>query len=351
MNRMMSVMFALLLFVGWAQGQESGRPSTSANPKLVYQLRKAGWATALEMLSKLEKVDKEKFPGVLAFSADVRRLDKSIDSTKAKHEWNLFETAPLLHRNPNFWRAMYEIAPSEPAFKFVHIGLLMTSGEIDEAHNLIHLLLHDAEIQQLDRDRLKWFDSLTHQMLSDSFRHLSQGIKLHDSKDFDAAIKIYEDVLTIWPQSSAAQYELGYSKRMSKKDPSKHFENCRHLDPLNLAAHQGEYSPEIALARQEVGEVIQLWKESLKSKSSANDKVLLKFAQGCQNAAPIEIRFHELALVARQIVVARKGQYDDQDREFIATSLQQLVPGRTTEETIHRLKDESLELFLVAPKK
>ncbi len=348
---MTGVMFGFLLSVGSAEGQEPRRPPTLANPKLVYQLRKSGWTTALEMLSKLEKADNEKFAGILAFSSDVRRVEKSIDSTKPKHEWNLFETAPLLHRNPNFWRAMLESDPSEPAFKFVHIGLLMTSGEIDQAHNLIHLLLHDAEIKQMDRDRLKWFDSMTHQMLSDSFRHLSQGIKMHDSKDFDAAIKIYEDVLSIWPQSSAAQYEIGYSMRMSKRDPSKHFENCRRLDPLNLAAHQGEYSPEIAPARQEVGQVIQLWKESLKSKSSADDKVLLKFAQGCQNAAPIEIRFHELALVARQIVVSRKGGYDDQDREFIALSLRQLVPGPITEETLRRLKDQSLELFQVAPNK
>lgn len=348
---MTGVMFGFLLLIGSTKGQEPGRPPTPANPKLVYQLRKSGWNTALEMLSKLEKADKEKFPGILAFSADVRRLEKSIDSTKPKQEWNLFETAPLLHLNPNFWRAMYEIAPSESSFKFMHIGLLMTSGDIDQAHNLIHLLIHDAQMQQMDPERLKWFDSMTHQMLSDSFWHLSQGIKMHELKDFDAAIKIYEDVLSIWPQSSAAQYELGYSKRMSKRDPSKHFENCRRLDPLNFAAHQGTYGPDMALARQEVGQVIHLWNESLKSKSSADDKVLLKFAQGCQNAAPIEIRFHELALVARQMVVSSKGRYDDQDREFIALSLRQLVPGPTTEETLRRLKDESQELFQVVPKK
>ncbi len=257
--------------VGSAEGQDAGKPPTLANPKLVYQLRKSGWTTALEMLSKLEKADKEKFAGILAFSSDVRRVEKSIDSKKPKHEWNLFETAPLLHRNPNFWRAMFESDPSESAFKFVHIGLLMTSGEIDQAHNLIHLLLHDASISKI---------------------------------------------------------AVGW-----------------------IAAHQGEYSPEIAPARQEVGQVIQLWKESLKSKSSADDQVLLKFAQGCQNAAPIEIRFHELALVARQIVVSRKGGYDDQDRDFIAASLRQLVPGPITEDTLRRLKDQSLELFQVAPKK
>ena len=107
----------------------------------------------------------------------------------------------------------------------------------------------------------------------------------------------------------------------------------------------------VAPARQEVDQVIPLWNESLKSKGSAKDDVLLKFAQGCQNAAPIEIRFHELALVAKQIVIARKGGHDEQDREFIAASLRQLVPGPVTEETLRRLKDQSLELFQVAPKK
>ena len=149
MNRVMTVvMFGFLLLVSSAKGQEAGRPPTLANPKLVYQLRKSGWTTALEMLPNLEQADKENSSGILAFSADVRRVEKSIDSTKPK--------------------------------------------------------------------------------------------KLHDSKIFDAAIKIYEDVLSIWPQSSVAQYELGYSKRMSKSDPSTHFENCRRLDPFNMRALRGK---------------------------------------------------------------------------------------------------------------
>jgi hypothetical protein len=341
----------LLLWVGLAQGQDSGKTTISSNPKLVFQLRKAGWTTAIEMLSKIEKADKEKFPGIHDFAAEVRRIERRIDASKPKHEWNLFEASSLIHQNPNFWRAMYETDPNEPAFQFVHFGLLLTSGEIDQSRNVIHLLLHNTTIQKQDRDRLKWFDSLTSQMLADIFRHLSQGIKLHDAKDFEAAIKIYEDVLKTWPQCSSAQYEIGYSKRMGQGDPGVHFANCRRLNPLNLAAHQGSYSPDVFLARQQVDQVIQLWNSNIKKKTTIGDDILLRFSEGCQSAAPIEPRFHELALTARQVLVARKGKYDIQDYEFIARSLRELAPGDTTEETIRRLQDQSIELFQIASKK
>lgn len=352
MKSVIGLMFCFLsLWGGLAEGQDPGKAGASSNPKLVFQLRKAGWTTAIEMLSKIEKADKEKFPGIHDFVTDVRRIEKNIDASKPKHEWNIFEASLLIHQNPNFWRAMYETAPNEPAFQFVHFGLLLTSGEIDQSHNLMHLLLHNTAIQKLDRDRLKWFDSLTHQMLADNFRHLSQGIKLHDAKDFDAAIKIYDDVLKTWPQCSTAQYEIGYSKRISQRDPSAHFANCRRLDPLNLAAHQGHYSPDVFLARQEVDKVIQQWNSDIKKKITVEDDVLLRFSEGCQISAPIELRFHELALVARQVLVARKGEYDDQDREFIARSLRQLAPGLITEETIRHHNGPSSEFFQDASKK
>ena len=214
--------------------------------------------TALSLIPKLETADEEKYPGIRQFAADVRRLEKSIEPKKPPHEWSAIAVDMLLHRNPNFWRAMYEMAPGDPAISIVHVGLLLASGEINQAHNLLHLLSHDTEIPKLERDLLLQsfgdlrfmfpsdsegppsnsrlagsLDLRVHYLLSDNAPRPKQGNKLHDSKDYDGAMNAYEAALAIWPQNAAAQYELGYTKRVSKtRDSAPYFANCRRLEPL-----------------------------------------------------------------------------------------------------------------------
>ena len=313
--------------------------------------------TALSLIPKLETADEEKYPGIRQFAADVRRLEKSIEPKKPPHEWSVIAVDPLLHRNPNFWRAMYEMAPGDPTISSVHVGLLIASGEIGQAHTILHLLSHDTEIPKLDRDLLLQsggnlrlifpnatenppsdgrlvgsLDLRVHYLLSDNAPRLKQGNKMHDSKDYDGAMNAYEAALAIWPQNAAAQYELGYTKRVSKtRDSAPYFANCRRLEPLRFEAYQGTFKSGIF---QSVQRTLMFWKQSLYLKERANDDILMRFAESCQSAASAEIRLHELALVARQIVVARHGRYDSQDQEFIARSLRELVPDVATEEAL-----------------
>lgn len=57
-----------------------------------------------------------------------------------------------------------------------------------------------------------------------------------------------------------------------------------------------------------------------------------------------------MALIARQVIAARRGRYIEADRTFIATSLRKLVPGEQTEEAIKRLADNNAALGqLIAP--
>jgi WD40 repeat protein/tRNA A-37 threonylcarbamoyl transferase component Bud32 len=353
--------------------RKSQQPSRPTGIDMVDQVRKAGWIIALSLIPKLETADEERFPGIRQFAADVRRIEKSIEPKKPPHEWSAIAVDQLLHRNPNFWRAMYEMAPGDPTISILHIGLLIASGEIDQAHNLLHLLAHDTEIPKLERDLLLHaggdlrliFPSVTenllsdgrlvgsldlrvHYLLSNNAPRVKQGNKLHDAKDYDGAITAYEAALAIWPQNAAAQYELGYTKSVSKTgDSAPYFAICRRLDPLRFEAYQGTFEPGIF---QSIQRTLMLWKQSLYMKERANDDILVSFAKSCQSAASAEIRLHELALVARQIIVARHGRYDSQDREFIARSLRELVPDVATEETLKWLAQESVPWIVLIPR-
>ncbi len=368
-----SLFFGLLFLTGSVVGQDKNAWKIPTGVDMVDQVRMAGWMSALSLIPKLETADEEKYPGIRQFAADVRRLEKSIETKKPPHEWSAITVDPLLHRNPNFWRAMYEMAPGDPAISIVHVGLLLASGEIDQAHNLLHLLSHDTEIPKLERDLLLHaggdlrlifpnatenppsdgrpmgsLDMRVHYLLNDNAPRVKQGNKFHDSNDYDGAMKVYEAALAIWPQNSAAQYELGYTQRVSKKgDSALYFANCRRFDPLRNEAYQGTFKPGIF---QSVQQTFSVWKRGLYLKERANEDVLMKFAQSCQSAAPAEIRLHELALVARQIVVARHGRYDSQDHEFIAVSLRELVPGETTEATLKWLAIGSVPWIVLIPR-
>ncbi len=367
------LLFAFLFLAGSVLGQGKNAWQIPTGIDMVDQVRKAGWMTALSLIPKLETVDKEKYPGIRQFAADVRRLEKSIETKKPPHEWSEIAVDPLLHRNPNFWRAMYEMAPGDPAISIVHVGLLLASGEIEQAHNLLHLLSHDTEIPKLERDLLLHaggdlklifpsatenppadgrligsLDARVHYLLHDNAPRVKQGNKLHDSKDYDRAMIAHYAALAIWPQNAAAHYELGYTKTVSKKgDSAPHFANCRRFDPLRNEAYQGTFKPGIF---QSVQQTFTVWKQSLYLKERASDGVLMKFAASCQSAASVEIRLHELALVARQIVIARNERYDLQDQKFIAVSLGELVPGETTEETLKWLKLESMPWNVLIPR-
>jgi hypothetical protein len=71
-----------------------------------------------------------------------------------------------------------------------------------------------------------------------------------------------------------------------------------------------------------------------------DDPVLEDLAAACQEAS-----IHDLALVTRQIMVARRKSYAPADHPFICTSLRKLATGKQTEEVLKRLAaDKKLSL-------
>jgi tetratricopeptide (TPR) repeat protein len=201
-----------------------------------------------------------------------------------------------------------------------------------------------------------------------SNRLVFEGIKLHDKEDYAGAIKKYREAIAAWPQNGLAHFELGLSLycqqlvaagekppreeitvnsgRKAAPEVTAAYARARQHDPFQIKAYQGDDQEVIrgflALAKKGM----PAWEKVAKGGAVADD-VLDDLSAACQEA-----NNHELALAARQILVARRNSYAPTDHPFITASLRKLVPGKQTEEVLKRLAGGQLELRqLVAPTK
>jgi hypothetical protein len=189
---------------------------------------------------------------------------------------------------------------------------------------------------------------------------VEEGIKLFDKGDFDGATKKYREALTIWPQSGWAHFELAYTIRCQeivaageKPTPpgqmltptspemkvkmsaqaKAEYGQCRRYSPFMQGAYHLDEPELLRGATALVEEVLPANKDLANTRDpAAIDRDIEQWAKGCQDAG-----LHDLALLGRQILVARRGQYAAVDHPFIVTSLRRLVPGPDTEDVLERL--------------
>ena len=161
-----------------------------------------------------------------------------------------------------------------------------------------------------------------------------------------------------WPENGWACYELGFtirtqqwaasgekpgplnSVRVNDQGKAKFspevqaaFADSRRHSPFQFIAYQGDDQAVI----QGFLALVQKVQPAMKTLASASDQTrvdqaLQQVSEGCQEAG-----IHEMALVCRQILVARRGRYDPSDHPFVATSLRKLVPCPETEAVLKRL--------------
>jgi tetratricopeptide (TPR) repeat protein len=334
-----------------------GQEPVAENPvETMHAARRLGWQLATLTIDNLKAADQKNFPGIEAWLKDFEKATKGIDLKVAPAKWPVVDVDALLTNNPNFWQAHYEIAPGDPGLIMLHAGLLLSVGEANRAANMLVVGLQRPAIPTPVQQGLQIALANTQAFAQKSNTLVIRGTEFHDKSEYAEALKEYKAALELWPQNGWAYYEVGYtlreqemvragekklpastvivnSDRKNSPEVEAAFAKARKYDPFQWKAYQGSDQDAIrglmALTKKGMPAWQKLGQDPMKK---ADDQVLEDLANACQEA-----NIHDLALVTRQILVARRKGYDPADHPFISKSLRKLAPGKQTEEILTRL--------------
>jgi tetratricopeptide (TPR) repeat protein len=358
------VVFSLFLCGSLMADEPESKDNDLAKAKIL------GWQTATQIVTTLEAGDQQLFPGTAAWLKDFHEQTKGIDEKVSPEKWPAFDVDVLVTHNPRFWQMCYEVAPADPGMAIVHAGLLMAAGEEKRAYHVLQVMYYRPNLPQEIQQAFEGMMGTALQAGKQSNAIIQEGVKLHDAGDYAGAIKKYKEAHSLWPQNGLAYYELGFTLRTkleteSGKKPRSDgietysdkeaeeakvdalvntpqvvaaFAKARQHDPLQYMAYQGGDQEVIQgfLAMQK--KILPAIKKlDAKPELAVAYKYLTQLAEGYQEANQ-----HELALLARQSMVAFRGRYEPADHPFITKSLQKIAPGPETDATLKRLAGREL---------
>lgn len=342
---MSKLVLVLLLCVGAALP-----PARSAEPQQLPELRAAqrlGWDTAAVLAQGLASSDPKRFPGIHAWLKDYRAAGGTPGKRGADGIPRL-DVERLVTRNPNFWRAYFELAPGDGGTMLLHASMLLAAGEASRAAYMVVIARQTPEIAN---ELLQAMDNLllgSRNLIASGAQHVAVAVKLHESGQPALAAKQLREAINAWPGNALAHYELALALLAQqyvdagRAPPARarlgiHSElapgaaavaayaNARRHDPLLIRAYQ-ETDKAGANALLILGKTVRPRWETLArdTHAQARDDTLGDLAEAFQ-----DIGVHDLALALGQVVFGRQGGYDDDDRKFIAANLRVLVPNAT----------------------
>ncbi len=354
-------LIALLVWCSLAPAAPCLAAAAPAYPELA-AARRAGWDVARTIASGMAAADLKRFPGVQAWLKEFRTVEAKFDATTASASPPAFDVDRLVTRNPAWWLAYFEIAPADPPALLLQAGLLLAAGEASRASYVLVVARQRTGMADGMRDALETLLGHSQRALARAGRAVHEAGKQADDGARQAAVAKLRETLLLWPQSGLAHYELALAAlgqqyiAAGRKPPTRAqlnlhselkpstevlagFARARQHDPLLLPAYQGPEA-QIGEALLVLGRKVRPFWEAVAKDSAgeAPDDTLRILGSGLQEAG-----LDELAVTARQVVVARERGYDDADRRFLAASLRKLLPEAGAEAAMRRLGIPGIE--------
>jgi len=270
----MRVFLALLLIIllpplGYAEYEE------------LTTLKDSSSSTVQKHAKQMHRVD-PKYEGVVNFGKALLTIE-DIDK---------LDVDQLTVTSKDYWRAVMEMVPSNPAILFAHAHLHSARGETAhaEAYFLLGSLGMSDDFKKEFSEYWKLKTNLD-QRLSDE---LQIGMQYHDKEKYTKALLVYDDVISQHPNSAWAFYQKGFSYlMMGKANPDherkmkKMFSECRQRDPFYWQAYQGddqELIRKLIVLGEKVHPFISGEKRDVES--------LKAFAEGCEEIGLFSFAAH-----------------------------------------------------------
>jgi tetratricopeptide (TPR) repeat protein len=330
--------------------------SAADEPPSYDEARKASWLLTSSLIKSLEEGD-DKWPGTKDWLKDFHDQTKGITKDTPVAKWPAVDIGKLVDHNPNFWRMYYETAPADPMMTLIHAGLLLSQGEAMRAAYILELGRHRPGTPKEAKQAMQALQHTAMAALKESNVLTDEGIKLFDQGDYDGALKKYREALKLCPQNGGTNYELGYTLRtqaaIARGEPLEKqgtvkvngkfndtpditaaFAESRRHDPLQIMAYQGK-DPEVIKAFMAMAKkTMPAWK-TLREKDLDKDEeyqALKELSEGFSEAG-----VHDMALLARQVLAARRNRYAPDDYPILAAGLHKLAPGEAIDALLKRL--------------
>lgn len=183
----------------------------------------------------------ERLAGVDAKFAGVVRFGEALKGIMEARE---VDVGKVTGRSKDYWRAVLEMVPEDPSVLFAHGYLHAARGETAWAD--AYFLIGSLTAGKAHRAELDVYRRLRDGLEKRVGREIERGIKLHDRREYEKAVAVYDGVIAAYPSYGLAYYEKGLSyMMMSKEDPDMKpkamamYGQCRQCDPFHWKAYQG----------------------------------------------------------------------------------------------------------------
>ena len=122
----------------------------------------------------------------------------------------------LTSANPDYWRAVMEMEAGNQLVPVTKVFMLVSQGRLDEANIYIDMIRYFSNPKAIANDYLEELAWRINTFNDELVQDVNKGIVEHDKGNYDAAMKIYKDILQQYPGSAWTLYELYYSKNMKE---------------------------------------------------------------------------------------------------------------------------------------
>jgi tetratricopeptide (TPR) repeat protein len=234
----------------------------------------------------LSNVD-PKFEGVVNFAISLQTIENPED----------VNIAEITVQSQDYWRAVMEMAPSDPSILFAHAHLYAAQGQIERAKT--YLILGNISMGDELKSEFNKFKKRIEKLEKRAERDIKKGIALHDKQKYTEAIKIYDMVLKEHPNCAWAYYEKAFSyltmwSEKKNEDYKIKYEQmlaqCRECDPFYWQAYSGNNK------NNRLNKMLTIMGKihSFSSGEKRDKEAFIKYAEGCE-----EIEIYAIAAHAR----------------------------------------------------
>lgn len=182
--------------------QELNSPSLAQNKETI-----RNWAQneVIPVLAHFTKKVDEQFAGV-----------RETGNILEKKSFLGGQTAKVTDKNALYWRGVMEMNKGNLIISLSKVFMHVANGEFDLARRYITMLSRFADKESLATHYLLDLNRYLDIFFSRHDSLVSAGIALHDAGKYNEAIKKYNAILSDYPNSARAQYELYFSNNANK---------------------------------------------------------------------------------------------------------------------------------------